>query len=176
MKRVVAIVGFGIAIFAIAGCGSAHTSDRAVLLAGYSMAGEGTSPSPSDAAARRDVRGQVRRWRAELSTYLGPPHSLERAQRRFRARLTAAAARYRFTVKRVDFVHAREALAPLVIVQTRDYTGLSGAISAFLPSLCSGRRGCEPFLEAQDERGVPFVAVGVGQWARSEPLYPFIHG
>jgi len=31
------------------------------------------------------------------------------------------------------------------------------------------------FLEAQDERGVPFIAVNQGQWARSEELYPFGH-
>ena len=41
------------------------------------------------------------------------------------------------------------------------------------------------YLEAQDERGVPFVIVSTAarggspegsQWARSEELYPFPHG
>jgi hypothetical protein len=48
-----------------------------------------------------------------------------------------------------------------------------------------GRRYEGFYLEAQDERGVPFLGVynfwrgnhkGGGQWARSEPLYPFQHG
>jgi hypothetical protein len=90
----------------------------------------------------------------------------------FRRRLAAAAAHYHFAVKRVRFVHAL-ALAPAVIVETRQYYALARAIHRFMPSLCP--RGCaNVFFEAQDERGVPFIA---GNWVRSDWLdpYPVIH-
>lgn len=83
--------------------------------------------------------------------------------------------------------------APLVIVQTRDYLALARAVPAIDSSLDphtghNDRTGWAYeafFLEAQDERGIPFIAVsnfmrgaepGGGQWARSNQLYPFAHG
>lgn len=174
-----AIVGLGVLTFVVGGCGSAHTStrsaesNRSILRAGYTLTGQ-YGPSPSDAAAKRDVNGQIQRWRAGLSTYYpgsSEPAGLSRHQ--FRLRLAAAAARYHFKVKRVQFIHAR-VLAPFVIVQTRHYLALSRAISVFEPSICPGT--CAEFFEAQDESGVPFIATGSGQWARSEALYPYPHG
>ena len=178
MKGASTIAGLVILIVAAAGCGSERTStsNRAILLAGYThMAGR--SPSPSDAAARRNVNGQIRQWRASLTTSKLARQPPEITAREYRHRLATAAARYKFTVQRVEFIHARHAraLTPFVIVQTRHYEELARAIPVFLPTLCA-RRGCFAFFEAQDERGVPFIALGRGQWARSEPLYPFAHG
>ena len=201
MKRVVAIVGPVVLILAVAGCGasqkqggaapstSSRTSSRSILYAGDST-GLGPRRVVSDAAARHDVKLDVRDWRAWLATYKGSGTPAELSRRQFRLRLAAVATLYHFAVKRVQFIHAR-VLAPFVIVQTRHYLALARAIPAFWKSLdpapprpCARRLGkttaCAPaevvFFEAQDERDVPFIALGLGQWARSEPLYPYIHG
>ena len=84
-------------------------------------------------------------------------------------------------------------LAPEIAVRTTDYLGLAQALPGILRRLDphegrSDTRGWSYegfFIEARDERGVPFLAVynfwrgqhkGGGQWARSEALYPFQHG
>lgn len=184
--------GLGVAALAIAlaaavaGCGS---SRRSILYKGVAPGGRPRIVI-SDAAAKNDVNHQVRDWRAWLATYKGSGEPPQLSPRQFRQRLAAAAARYHFAVKRVRFIRAR-ALAPFVIVQTRHYLALARAIRAFWESVdpapprpCARKLGgttaCAPsealFFEAQDERGVPFIAVGQGQWARSEELYPFVHG
>lgn len=184
MIRALAVTGLGILILAVAGCGSSGRSAHSILISGYT---EG--PSPSDKSATQAANYTKGRWRLALAIYRAsgsggstttPGGALSSHQ--FRRRLAVAAARYRFTVKRVEFAHAR-VLAPLVIVQTRHYLALSRAIHAFYPSLCARRwrrHDCAapvaPFFEAQDEHGVPFIALGNGQWARSERLYPYAHG
>jgi hypothetical protein len=112
--------------------------------------------------------------------------------RKFRLRLAAAAKHYGFTVKKVQFVHPGH-VAPLVIVQTHKYLAFARAVPAIEKSLDphKGRSDLAGwafeafYLEAQDEKGVPFLVVtnvvggrGVtgGQWARSDPLFPFAHG
>src|SRR4051794_366471 len=165
MKPVVVLAVLGLLIFTLAGSGAAGASNRAVLYVGHRMA-FGSFPSPSDATARQDAKRNLRDWRTWASNYKGSLKRGEMSPDQFRRRLAAAAARYDFTVKRVEFVHAR-ALAPVVIVQTRQYRALARAISKFFPSLCA--RGCmDVFFEAQDERGVPFIVLGQGQWARSD--------
>jgi hypothetical protein len=203
MKRALGIAGLAVLVLAVAGCGATREKTgaapwdgarRAVLYAGYQPMGPGVAVHRvSDAEARHDVKVQFQSWVASLARYRGGlPAALTPEQ--FRQRLEAAAARYHFTVKRLRFFHAR-VLAPLVIIQTRHYVALAHAVHLFSSSLnpkfgvpsgppCTrsweGSTICAPpeqmFLEAQDERGVPFLTVAMGQWARSEALYPFLHG
>jgi hypothetical protein len=202
MKGVVAISGPVILILAVAGCGAGQGQrdvaprifpSRSILYAGQ---GHGDRPKHvvSDAEAKHDVRVDLRRWHAMLAQYKGGGLAPALTPRQFRHRLAAAASRYRFTVKHLRFVHAR-ALAPLVVIQTRHYLALARATAEIVDSLdpqvharagqpCTRTLGngqlCAPsellFFEVQDERGVPFIALGMGQWARSEELYPFTHG
>lgn len=180
--------------FVFVGCGGVtrlaqhHANSRSILYAG--VGDLGPRHVVSDAEASRDVKLDVRSWRAWLATYKGAGQPAELSRREFRQRLAAAAARYHFAVRRVQFVSAR-ALAPFVVVQSRHYLALARAIHAFWRSIdplpprpCIRRLGnttdCAPsevlFFEAQDERGVPFIALGLEQWARSEPLFPGPHG
>jgi hypothetical protein len=103
------------------------------------------------------------------------------------ARLRREARAHDFQVMSFRMLRPRQ-LAPLVVVRTTHYVDLARATGSILEKLDpDGRydRDYEGFhFEAQDERGVPlFVADNVmrgriegGQWARSEPLYPFEHG
>src|SRR5205814_10311160 len=104
-----------------------------------------------------------------------------------------AAKRYDFEVVSLRFLRPRQ-LAPEVVVRTRRYAELAHAVPAIAAALNprlrvqDDRLGWEYegfFFEAQDEHGVPFLAVfdfmrgphkGGGQFARSEPLFPFAHG
>ena len=199
MKRALAIAGLGVLILAVAGCGTGRGEDaaaprtypgRSVLYAGL---GYKARQVVSDAEAKHDVRHQLGNWVDMVARYRGGGLPVALTPRQFRQRLAAAAAQYHFTVKRLQFFHSR-ALAPLVIIETRHYVALAQAIHVFFKSLdpqlgvaarppCTRRWGitsiCAPpelmFLEGQDERGVPFIAVNMGQWARSEELYPFGH-
>lgn len=172
-----------------AGCGA---GSRSILYAG---AGNASGLHVvSDAEARRDVNTQLRKWRAFVRSYKGGGLPVALTRDEFRHRLAIAAARYDFTVKRLQFFQAR-ALAPLVVIETRHYLAFARAVRVFLRSLdpdagmfarppCTRRLGktilCAPselmFLEARDELGVPLIALGMGQWARSEKLYPGPHG
>ena len=190
MKRTAAIAALAVLIAAAAGCG---TGSRSVLYAGIGDAGP--RHVVSDTEATHDVKLQLRSWTAMVARYKGGGLPLALTPHQFRQRLAAAAVRYHFTVKRLRFFHSR-ALAPLVVVETRHYVALARATHVFIKALdpqgiggeagprCTRMWGdsssCAPpelmFLEAQDERGVPFIAVSTGQWARSEELYPFSHG
>lgn len=175
----------------VAGC----ASSRSVLYSGVSAGASGTRHVVSDTAASDDVQAQLASWVADIARR-GREDPSERfanlSAQQFRRRLAAAAARYHFTVKKAQFLHPAHA-APLVIVQTRDYLALARAVPAIDSSLDphtghNDRTGWAYeafFLEAQDERGIPFIAVsnfmrgaepGGGQWARSNQLYPFAHG
>ena len=97
--------------------------------------------------------------------------------RQFRLRVARAAGRYGFTVERLRFARTRgstgeHVAAPLVIVETRSYLAFARATPDILNSLAP-HPGL--YLEARDERGVPFLIVdefpgGSGVWARSDPL------
>lgn len=175
----------------VAGCGSS----RSILYRGIAPGG-GPRIVISDATAVRDGKAIRKQWLAEIAraareTPKPQFHNLSAS--RLRSRLSAAAGRYGFTVKRVQFLHPRQ-LAPLIIVQTRHYVATARAYGSTLyksldPLATPGRRpkpAFEAFLfEAQDERGVPFFIVSNvlrgahahgGEWARSEELYPGPHG
>jgi hypothetical protein len=110
----------------------------------------------------------------------------------FRRRLAAAADRHHFTVKTQRFLHPRQ-LAPLVVLQTDHYVAFARAVPAIVNSLDPwklrsgvGVHAFEAFcLEAEDERGVPFLVVenadrapspganaGGTSWARANAVTP----
>jgi hypothetical protein len=182
------------AVFAVgllSGCGS---SSRSVLYSGVSLTG-GPKRVVTDAAAVRDVRAVHAQWLAEITGRAGEDPSQPFANlsaQQLRLRLAKAAARYHFTVKKVQLLHPRQ-VAPVIIVQTRRYLAFAHAVPAIAKALDPHTGGNDTagwafeafFLEAQDERGVPFLDVfnfergsgpGGGQWARSDQLYPFAHG
>lgn len=102
-------------------------------------------------------------------------------------RLEREARAHDFEVVSVRMLRPRQ-LAPAVVVRSTHYVALAHATGAILEKLePDGKydRDYEGFyFEAQDERGIPFFSafnvmrgrIEGGQWARSEPLYPFEHG
>jgi hypothetical protein len=115
------------------------------------------------------------------------------ARKTLRNRLVQAAENHHFEIVSVAFLHPRQ-LAPQIVIRTTHYVEVAHALPKILARIDprmpkrDDRRGWayEAFyLEARNEKGVPFLAVfnywrgpsaGGGQWARSEPLYPFVHG
>ena len=109
------------------------------------------------------------------------------------ARLQLTAARYHFTVVKVQIFHPRQA-APFVVIDAKDKHALAASTSAILHLIDPKARtnddrtgwAYEGFLfEARDSHGVPFLATfnwwrgphaGGGQWAADPSLYPFAHG
>lgn len=194
MGRKATLVGVGAAVIAATGLTAGCAGSRSILYSGLGAAGQSRT-IVTDAAALQDVHRNHAQWVADIARRAREDPGQRFANlstREFRLRLAAAAARYHFTVKQVQFLHPRQ-VAPVVIIQTRRYLALARAVPAIEKSLDphtghSDQRGWAFeafFLEAQDERGVPFIVVtnrlrgpspGGGQWARSDQLYPFVHG
>jgi hypothetical protein len=143
----------------------------------------------SDGEARH--AGQVARqqWLADL-TRRAREHPLRRFDNpspvELRSGLNELAGRYGFEVVAAEVLHPRQD-APLVVVRTTHYRDLARATPAILERLDPRRGGWRYegfFWEAQDERGVPFLVastlargqVAGSQWARSEALFPYVHG
>jgi hypothetical protein len=149
----------------------------------------------SDAAARRGGASIRKQWERDIrSRAIEAPreHFANLSPDKLKERLAEAAHNHGFGVVAVKLLRPKQ-LAPEIVVRTTRYRALSRALPGILRSLDphSGRsdtRGWSYeafFFEARDERGVPFLAVenfwrgqhkGGGQWARSELLYPFLHG
>jgi hypothetical protein len=177
----------------------------AVALLAFVLAGCGTaskaSSSPGGAKARTQaisqVRGwgpHVRHWRQELLAAASKDTNVKfptPSQPVFEKNLAAAAEQFGFRVLSTEFVRAPQG-SPQVIVEASSPTQFSKDTPAIFraldPRTGSGQdwQGWDYegfFLGAQDQQGVPFLAVfnvmrdhGGGQWARSEDLYPFPHG
>ncbi|HEY2355662.1 MAG TPA: hypothetical protein VGH79_12270 [Gaiellaceae bacterium] len=129
------------------------------------------------------------RWRAAVSKDRVPRGTDFLSRQEFGARLARDANRYGFTVESVRFIERRGRIAPFVVVRTDRYVAFSLAMAAIDNSLdpLHGSRGKAQtafwafFLQANDERGVPFLGVDSdansdGQWARSDQLFPFARG
>jgi hypothetical protein len=195
MRRYAKFVGIAasvvVAAVLVAGC----ANSRSILYSGVSGNASGPKRVVTDAAALHDARAAREQWVAEITRRARADPSQRFANlpaRQLRLRLAEAASRYHFTVKKVQLLRPRQ-VAPLVVIQTRHYLAVAHAVPAIENSLDphighSDRSGCAFegfFLEAQDERGVPFLGIfnfmrgsgpGGGQWARSDQLYPFTHG
>jgi hypothetical protein len=173
----------------LAGCGGGS-----VLLSGVSGLG-GQKRIVTDSAARADARAVYKQWVAEMTSRAkaDPSQRFDNLPLgRLRALLAKEAQRDDFTVKVLRELHPRQA-APLVIVQTRHYVAFAHDVGAIEQQLDPHRGRADGkgwafegfLLEAQDERGVPFLGAfnfvrgsgpGGGQWARADRLYPFAHG
>jgi hypothetical protein len=173
----------------LVGCGG----QRSVLDAGVSSwhkqphrisPAEATrSAATAFAEWRRDVQARGRRAPKQRFDNL-PPSELRR-------RLAALAKLHDFTIARVEILQPRQ-LAPVVIVRTTHYLELAHATKSILHQIDpkvrtnddrTGWRYEGFFFEAQDEHGIPFLGAfnfwrgphaGGGQWARSDPLFPFV--
>lgn len=193
MRRHAILVGVAAVVVAAAALAAGCASSRSILYSGVSLDG-GPKRVVTDAAALHDARLNYAQWIADIAVRAREDPGqrfLNLSGRVFRLRLAKAAARYHFSVKKVQLLHPRQ-VAPLVIIQTRRYLALARAVPTIENSLDphmghSDQRGWAFeafFLEAQDEHGVPFIVVsnflrgpspGGGQWARSDQLYPFAH-
>lgn len=186
MKRLLLVTVTGGLL--LTGC----ASSRSVLYKGVSSPLGTTTTVVTDAAAVRDGRSARADWVAMVRRGQAGASGIRfshLSDREFRSRLAAAAARYGFTVRAVRFLHPRQ-VTPLVLVQTSRYVAFARAVPAIESSLDPHKGGNDSkgwsyrafYLEALDERGVPFLVVdnvvdgtGVtgGQWARSDALFPF---
>lgn len=195
MRRYTTPLGVGPALIIAAGATAGCASSRSILYSGVSGPAGLPKRVVTDPAALHDVRVNHAQWVADLARRAREDPSQRFANlsgRQFRLRLAAAAGRYQFTVKRLQFLHPRQ-VAPFVVIQTRHYLAFARAVPAIEKSLDphTGHKDQTGwafeglFLEAQDERGVPFIVVsnflrgpspGGGQWARSDQLFPYVHG
>jgi hypothetical protein len=195
MRRYAKFLGipasFIVAAVVVAGC----ANSRSILYSGVSGNASRPERVVTDAAALHDARAAREQWVAEITRRARADPSQSFANlpaRQLRVQLAEAASRYHFTVKKVQLLRPRQ-VAPLVVIQTRHYLAVAHAVPVIENSLDphtghSDRAGWAFegfFLEAQDERGVPFLSIfnfmrgsgpGGGQWARSDQLYPFNHG
>jgi hypothetical protein len=176
-----------------AGCSDHAKPDRAVLYEGTK--GFGFRPKPvvhrvTDKQALGGARSARGSWIRDLNDAARKhPGICFRSPGRevLLARLEREARAHDFQVVSARMLRPRQ-LAPAVVVRTTHYIALARATGAILENLEPVEkydRDYEGFyLEAQDERGIPFFSafnvmrgrIEGGQWARSEPLYPFAHG
>lgn len=173
------------------GCGSHHS----VLDEGVHVGSRGRLYRIGPTQAVTAVQQARAEWERELAS-----RARARPRQTFanlpvevlRVRLAAFARRYDFEVTSLRLRHPRQ-LAPDVVVRTSHYLELAHALPSILKRLDpkvrtnddrTGWRYEGFFLEADDEHGVPFAAVfnfwrgpggGGGQFARSDPLFPFAH-
>jgi hypothetical protein len=191
------IAGFGVLVVAAlaAGCGSSD-SKHSVLYQGIRPGHSSHAHRVSDAEAKTAARTTLATWKHELAkrARLAPAQRFDNpSSAALRQRLREDARRYHFRIVSLELLRPRQ-LAPKIVVQTRDYVALARGAYWILKRIDPRRRVPDDrkgwryegfYFEAQDERGIPFFATytfmrgpgpGGGQWARSEPLYPFNHG
>jgi hypothetical protein len=178
--------------FSASGC----ADDRPVLDGGVQLGVSREVHRIGPAEALTAARRARADWKVELRR-----RAREDPRKRFpnpssavlRSRLEQAGERYGFEIVSLRLLRPRQ-LAPLVVVRTTHYAELARATRAILrgidPKASTGDDrtgwGYEGFyFEARDERGIPFLLTfnfwrgtsgGGGQWARSQALFPFLHG
>jgi hypothetical protein len=197
----VKLAALALLVVVAAGCGGNRgtaSESRAVLYQGLAVYRPGSTVEHrriSDPAARREGVDLRKQWEHDIRSRAAEApneHFANLSSQTFKARLAKAAHDHHFRVVEVRLLRPRQ-LAPEVVVRTSHYVALAHALPSILSALDphggssdTGGWSYEAFLfEAQDERQVPFLAVfnawrgshkGGGQWARSEPLFPFPHG
>jgi len=180
-----------LAVFLV-GCGG-HGS---VLDAGISFGRTAKPHRVTSQEAVRSAQAAFEEWRREVQARgrSGSKQLIDNLPRsELRRRLAALAKAGDFTIVRVEFLRPRQ-LAPVVIVRTKHYLELARSTATILhqidPKLKTnddrtGWRYEGFFFQAQDQRGIPFLGAfnfwrgphaGGGQFARSDPLFPFPHG
>lgn len=178
-----------LALLAVGCSGHAAVGDRSVLTQG-GFQFHSVVHKVSDREAARSARSTRAHWMRAIKgaarKYPGIPFRSP-SREVLLARLGREAKAHDFEVVSLRMLRPRD-LAPLIIVRTTHYVSLARATGAILGNL-DRERSYDPdyegfYFEAQDERGVPFFSaynvrrgqIEGGEWARSEPLYPFPHG
>jgi hypothetical protein len=181
------IVLVGCAVLATAGCAHSGPSGRAVLRQGVTF-------GASNKVHRVNAKEALRAGRSSRAYFEREVRVAARKEPGMRfdsppradllARLRHESAEHHFRIVSLRMLHPDQR-APMVIVSTTRYESLARAGSDLLTSL-NGRsldRYEGFYLEARDERGVPFFTTYTlrrdrsegGVWARSDALYPVGH-
>lgn len=167
-------------------CSRGGVAVRRLLKEGVSS--RGVIPHPalhfSDAQSRRLAIAARASWRHQIEArarrwpqYRWPNPPVASTQ----AAIRRLARRYGFRVKRLVWQTPKQ-LAPELVIQTAHYRGGGRAIFWLATRVFNGYEGY--YVEADDERGVPFDFVsrsrrgpsGGGRgWARSDAVAPFAH-
>jgi hypothetical protein len=172
----------------------ACSSKSSVLTAGFDRGVK--TPSPNAEKARAQAAFARRSWEHEIQSR-GRRYPAKRfanpSKDDLMGDLRTLAQKNDFDVVSVRLLMPRQ-LAPKIVVRTKHYLDLAHATPAILRRIDPRAAAIEDsqgwkyegfYFEAQDEHGIPFLIVfnfergpspGGGQWARSEPLYPFSHG
>jgi hypothetical protein len=174
---------------------SACSGKSSVLTAGYDRLG-GKSPSPNAEKAVAQAAMTKRSWLHEIESRArrNPKERfLNPSKDELMGDLRTLARKNDFDIVSVRLLKPRQ-LAPMFVIRTKHYLELAHATRSILhridprvavPNDSQGWKYEGFYFEAQDEHGVPFLiafnfergpSAGGGQWARSEPLYPFAHG
>jgi hypothetical protein len=195
VKKTMKILGPFISLVVLVFLLTACSGKPSVLTAGYDRLG-GKSASPNAEKAKTQAAAAERNWEHEIQSR-GRHYPKKRfanpSNDELLGDLRALAQKNDFELVSVRLVRPRQ-LAPKIVVRTKHYLDLAHATPAILrqidprkaiPEDSQGWKYEGFYFEAQDEHGIPFLIVfnfergpspGGGQWARSEPLYPFAHG
>ena len=185
-KTILIVAAAGLVLGASA-CGGNKGARRAQIAAARNSDHRDTPSEARHHAA--SVRGE---WATNVRLFTHPKHA-SRYRLIARAsdhRLVGLAARYNFRV--VSFTYVRRAQTAALTLQTSTVsTRFASEFAAIARALDPQRRNGFSyrgfFLEAQDLRGVPLIAIQHSisnargqvegeQWARSESLLPYVHG
>jgi hypothetical protein len=177
------------------GCSNGHS----ILERGVGPGLSGRVHRISAAEAHSDVTKTESWWRHQITSRAAAyprRHFPNLPAEELRLLLARLAARYHFQVVSLEVWRPLpHQLAPKVVVTTTHDLALAQTTPAIMKQLDPKRRTDDDrtgwryegfFFQANDDHAVPFLAVfnfmrgtysrGGGQWARSEPLFPFAHG
>lgn len=189
--RLSVFLALGLLAFA-GGCGGERSGEAPLGDSDSHQGTVATMASPEEAAAIGMLKQE---WRQTLAAGADddPVARFDNlTEDEFLGRLQEAANDYGFRVVEIQWLKPLQA-APLVVVEANDPASLAGDVPSILRLLDPSAEAGEDwqdwsfeglFFEARDQSGAPFLAVynhwrgfdrGVGEWARSESLYPFPH-
>jgi hypothetical protein len=192
LKILAPLISLLVLVFLLPGCSGKSSS---VLTAGYERLG-GKTRSPNAEKAKAQAAMTERAWEHEIQS-----RARRYPEKRFSnpskdqlmGALRALAQKHDFELVSARLLLPRQ-VAPKIVVRSEHYLGLAHATRPILrridprtatPQDSRGWKYEGFYFEAQDEHGIPFLIVfnfergpspGGGQWARSEPLYPYSHG
>jgi hypothetical protein len=182
------------------GCSNGNgNGNGSILEQGVGLGLSGRVHRISAAEARSDVTKSETWWRHQITSRAAAyprQYFPNLPAEELRHRLARLAARDNFHVVSLELWQPLpHQLAPRVVVTTNHYLALAQATPAIMKQLDPKRPTADDrtgwryegfFFQANDEHAVPFLTVfnfmrgtysrGGGQWARSEPLFPFAHG
>jgi hypothetical protein len=171
-----------------AGCSSHSGSDSSVLMAGtrLGVSGKVHRVGPREAVLQAlSARGSWSRDLKKAAQQAPGVRFASPSRDVLLARLERESKAHDFEIVSLKMLRPKQ-LAPVIVVRTSHYVALARAMDQIEQKLIGRHlRDYEGFyFEARDETGVPFFAcytvmrgrVEGGEWARSEPLFPFEHG